>query len=755
LKGILPVATDTRLDNVLRHFEGTPKASGSGYTVRCPAHDDATESLTVHVSDRDGKILLHCQAGCDFEVVREAAGLSHADLAAPGSDRPRRSNNAPRTTEEILSWPSTVATYEYRDAEGQPAFLVVKKQDPEGRKSFRQYRVDTPGYWRSGMNGTTRTIYRLPDVVAAIQAGQTIYVVEGEKDVEALVALGLVATTNPGGAGKWRPEFSMYFSGARVVLLPDNDEPGHRHAEIVARSLQGIAAEVRVLELPDLPPKGDVSDWLSLGGSREKLEALLVDVPAKEPPAKLNEPEELTDLGNARRLVARHGEDLRHCQALGWLAWDGCRFAIDDTGEVMRRAKAVSLSWYEDAADPTLTGKHRDELLEHGKRSQSVNRIRAMVSLAESEPGIPVSVDALDRDPWLLCVLNGTLDLRTGKLHPPRREDLSTRLAPVAYDPEAKCPTWDEYLTFVMEGDGEMIAFLRRAVGYSLTGDTRERALFMHYGGGRNGKSTFLETLALMLGDGYCAHAPHDTFMAKQTETHPTEIARMRGARLVVAAETEQGRRLSEVLVKQVTGRDKLTARFMRRDFFEFYATFKLHFATNHRPVVRDTTHSIWDRIRLVPWARRIEKHEEDKDLPQRLAEELPGILAWAVRGCLEWQQKGLASPDTVMMATQTYQHDEDSLAPFLDECCVVHTEARVKVSALFEVYRRWAKAAGERELGMRQLSHRVRERGYKTRRAGANGAYLFFGIGLRADQVDQDDARAGRDPDETEVREL
>jgi len=437
----------------------------------------------------------------------------------------------------------------------------------------------------------------------------------------------------------------------------------------------------------------------------------------------------LTDLGNAKRLVARHGHDLRFVPAWGtWFIWDGRRWARDETGEVFRRAKETVLSIYQEAAT-TEDADRRKALADWARRSESEARIRAMVKLAESEPGIPVRLSDLDRDPWLLSVLNGTLDLRTGELRPHNRADLITKMVPVEYDPAAEAPTWHRFLDRIMGGNQSLVEFLQRAVGYSLTGDVSEQCLFLCYGTGANGKTVFLRTLLALLGP-YGKPVEPDLLLIRHGEAHPTGLADLFGARLAVALETGAGRRLNEPLVKWLTGGDKLKARFMRQDFFEFEPMHKLWLATNHKPVIRGTDYAIWRRIKMIPFTVTIPEDEQDPRLVDKLRAELPGILAWAVEGCLEWQRKGLGVPDEVRRATEAYREEQDALAAFLAECCVVSPTAKAAAKDLYQAYVAWCEQNGERPEPQRALGMRLTERGFE--RYKSHGTIWWRGLGLR-----------------------
>src|SRR5439155_4535552 len=372
----------------------------------------------------------------------------------------------------------------------------------------------------------------------------------------------------------------------------------------------------------------------------------------------------------------------------------------------------------------------REKLLKHALRSEQAARMQGMVTLAQSEPGIPVKPDQLDADPWALNVLNGTLDLRTGQLRPHRREDLITKLAPVVYDHEARYPLFLAFLDRIFAGNTELIGFVQRAVGYSLTGDVRERVLLILWGGGANGKSTLLETLRSMLGD-YAMRTPTETLLVKHDGAIPNDVARLRGARFVSASEADEGKRLAEAQIKDMTGGETLSARFMRAEWFDFKPEFKLWLATNHKPVIRGTDKAIWDRIRLVPFNVRIPDGEQDKGLGAKLRAELPGILAWAVEGCLAWQRDGLGIAQDVQAATASYRAEMDVLAVFIGDVCTVSPAAKVSSKLLFSRYSKWCEANGERPLSQRALGEKLREKGFEPGKVGHRGTRGWLGIGI------------------------
>jgi putative DNA primase/helicase len=439
----------------------------------------------------------------------------------------------------------------------------------------------------------------------------------------------------------------------------------------------------------------------------------------------------LTDLGNAERLLATAGNDVRYVHAWKkWLIWDNTRWVLDNDGEIERRAVWAIRETYVAAAAVEDT-KTRRRLVNHARKSESAGRIRAMVSLAANMLGVPVAVDALDANAWLLNCLNGTIDLRTGDLREHHREDLNTKLAPVAYDPAATCSIFDTFLGRIMDGNVELIHFIQKAVGYSLTGDTTEQVLFLLYGTGANGKSTLLEALRAMFGD-YGRQTDFTTFLLRSGDSVRNDLARLTGSRFVSAVEVEEGRRLSEAVVKQATGQDTISARFLFNEFFEFSPTFKVFLAANHKPQIRGTDHGIWRRIRLVPFQVCIPDAEQDRDLGKKLRAELSGILAWAVRGCLLLQHEGLTPPAEVCAATRGYREEMDTIGAFLADCCILEAGRTVTASILYLTYEDWCERGHETPLSQREFGRRLRERGLEPGK-GSKGTRVWRGLAVVA----------------------
>ena len=423
----------------------------------------------------------------------------------------------------------------------------------------------------------------------------------------------------------------------------------------------------------------------------------------------------MTDLGNAERMAADYKTVLRFCHEQNtWLLWDGSRWARDTTGEIILYGADTVRAIYVDAIRERDKAK-RQELVKHAIKSEGEPRMRAMISLAKSQPGIPVQPAELDFDPSLLNVENGTINLKTGKLQPHRQEDLITKIAPVEYDPEAKCPLFDKFLDRMMGENEDLKRFLQKAVGYSLTGDTSEQCLFMLHGAGQNGKSTFIETIRALQGD-YARQTEFATFLANDrgNDRVRNDLARLDGARFVSAVEAEPGQRLSEVVVKQITGSDKIAARFLYQEFFEFVPQFKLFLATNHKPDIRGTDLAIWRRVRLIPFAVTIPENERDNHLLDRLKAELPGILNWALDGCLDWQEDGLRVPREVEVATSEYREEMDPIASFIEEHCVLGPDNQNSAAILYKSYMGWCDEEGERPITKKAFGMRLSERGFE-----------------------------------------
>jgi putative DNA primase/helicase len=648
-----------------------------------------------------------------------------------------------------------VRTYDYRDEQNELLYQVVRYEP----KDFRQRRPDGTGGWAWDLKGVRPVAHGLPSL-----AGQSrVYIVEGEKDVERLRSLGISATCNSGGAGKWTNDLTQQLLEAgvqEVIVLSDNDDPGRKHAESVARSCFGSGLAVKILALPGLPPKGDVSDFLDAGNTAADLQSLAEaaaewapeetkDTAVASSPDESGETEErqrrFTDVGNAERFVRQHGAYSRYCYPLrSWFVcnegssiWERC-----PGNRVMQLGKAAVMSLY-DEARREADDEQRTKLAAHAVKSESAQRLQALIDLARSEPGIAISPEAFDRDPWLFSLASGVIELKTGNFRARRRDDLITKQSPVQFDPAATCPIWLQFLARIFQSDQRLIEFVQQAVGYALTGVTVEQVFFLLWGSGSNGKSTLLKVLLKLLGD-YGLQMPADTFLSRTQDGRATpDLARLQGARLAVAIESDEGCRLAEGTIKQMTGSDRIAARRLYQDFIEFEPSHKIFFATNHKPRVKDNTHAMWRRMRLIPFEVQIADSEQDPALPDKLVAELPGILNWALAGCLAWQQVGrLITPEAVVNATASYRTEQDVLDDFLRERCVRGAADIVKFAELRKNYGEWAGEFSERPLSSKAFAAALQERGFRP--LLLKNARHYAGLRLRTINDDLADATAG-----------
>lgn len=707
----------TKVLSALKHLGKTVKKTGDNeYLCQCPAHDDHNPSLII--TELLGMVLIHCRAGCDhFNVIR-----------------------ALKLYDE----------YTYHNEAGEEKYFVRKLED----KSYPVFTTDgTPG-----LKDGQKFLYRLPELLAHKEG--YVFIPEGEKDVNTLVALGLTATTNLGGSGGWRDSYNQSLKNKSIVLLPDNDAPGRKHVKGIAKALSGIAKEIRIVELPDLPEKGDVTDWLESG---KTLEDLVMEVNQTElytsvatssgPPPPVLPPTKqpkkttkdggfsghrFTDIGNGKRFADQHHAKLRFCQSTRkWLYYDEIKW-----NEEKGRGMAENLGKLtaqkiveEDIGD--ITRDQRDKIYSWACQSGGAARIDAMLKMAQSEETTMVYGGSFDQNKMLLNVQNGTWDLDIFKFRNHNPNDLITQAANVTYDPDAKSQWWLDCLEKWMGGDKDKIDYLQRFAGLCLTGDISSRAFLIFYGGGHNGKSVFLNTVAKLLGD-YATVAPKGFLKAKKYEEHPTEIARLFKKRLVVAQETEERMKLEIALVKMMTGEQQMTGRFMRKDHFDFDLTNKIVLMANHRPIISDTSNSIWDRVHLLNWDVRISEAERDSQLIEKLLEtERSGIFNWMLEGCRKWKADNyfLVKPDCIRLATEQYREESDPLSSFVKTCCEFEETAITPIKDLWATYEVWAIDEGVKyPIGQPRFKGYFCGLGYKNGQKWLGGANVkcWLGIGLR-----------------------
>lgn len=433
----------------------------------------------------------------------------------------------------------------------------------------------------------------------------------------------------------------------------------------------------------------------------------------------------LTELGNAERIAYEYGHAIKYVSDMGWLIWDGKRWKIDNKKEIYRIAAKVMRELY----------KSDDEAeVKWAKMCERLNVVRNSLTFLMSL--VPAEREDFDRHKYLFNVENGILNLKTGKLQPHDRELGLTKMTNIEFDENAKCPEWLNFLEQIFQGDKELIEYMQRLIGYSLTGEITEQIMVFLIGGGSNGKSTFINTIKDLMGE-YGKQAKSDTFIKKKETGANNDIARLVGSRFVSAIESEDGEQLSEAFVKQITGGEPVLARFLRQEYFEFIPEFKVFFTTNHKPVIKGVDEGIWRRVKLVPFNLQLPKEKRDLKLPEKLSLEMPGILNWALEGCLKWQQSGLVEPKIVKQATGDYKEDMDILGPFLFERCFVGKTQMITAKELYEVYSNWCFQNGEFALKNRAFYRALETKGFKKERGSGNKFYIK-GVTLQERKVNE-----------------
>lgn len=441
----------------------------------------------------------------------------------------------------------------------------------------------------------------------------------------------------------------------------------------------------------------------------------------EEVPEKPARKFKLTDLGNAERIAYEYGHIIRYIPSVGWYIWNGKFWEYDEKGKLHRLVAKVVRKLGE--SEDEIEQKWARHCEKHNVRESAIKDLKILV---------PGDRGEFDQHKYLLNVANGVVNLKTGELQPHDRELRLTKITNVEFKEGAKCPTWLAFLDQIFLGDKDLTDYMQRLIGYSLTGDISEQIMMFLVGGGSNGKSTFINIVKDLVGE-YGKQAKSDTFIKKKETGANNDIARLVGSRFVSAIESEEGEKLSESFVKQITGGEPVLARFLRQEYFEYIPEFKVFFTTNHKPIIGGLDEGIWRRVKLIPFELNLPAHQRDKKLSDKLSLEMPGILNWAIEGCLKWQKDGLKEPKIVTKATGLYKDDMDILDPFLVECCYTdkgNEDVKVEAKELYSVYNNFCFKSGERTLGNRSFYRMLETKGYKKERGAQNKMY-FYGITL------------------------
>jgi putative DNA primase/helicase len=654
---------------------------------------------------------------------------------------------------------ATLERAKFSPAQRRVPGLLIPMFSVSGECAGYQYRPDSPRQIKGkAIKYETRSgqhaVIDVPPKVTAMMTNPEValWITEGSKKADSAVTAGLCCIaltgvwnwrgTNVAGGKAALPDWEgIALNGRPVVLAFDSDstEKVSVYDALVrlAGFLESRGAIVYYLHLPDADDgsKVGLDDYIATiepGTVRAALEPLTDRTIGPRPHVPVDLPVgadglNMTDSGNAERLIAAHGDQLRFVSSWGqWIAWDRTVWK-SDPGDVraIELGKSISRGLWEHVATMSAD-KARDSHIRFAKSSESYNSIVSAVRLARGLPGVAISHDELDADPWLLNAVNGTIDLRTGTLHPHDPEQLHSRIAGTWFDPDATAPRWEKFLATILP-DPEIRTYVQRAIGYTLTGLTTEQVMFLAIGNGSNGKSTLIDAVKRAMGD-YAGPVAKDLIVAQRHEAHPTSVADLFRLRFAIAMETEATNTLAEARVKALTGSDPVLARRMGQDFWHFEPTHKMWLAANYLPKISGTDNGIWRRMRVVPFTVEIGDDMRDPNLPAALADELPGILRWAVDGCLAWQSEGLNTPAAVEAATAKYRGESDWFVQFTDEAgWVIGNGHSTTVKEINNSLSDWARTNGE-VLNRNMLAKELTARGCRQSRTGSTRAWVGIG---------------------------
>ncbi len=763
------------LQSFLDRF-GDVSQQGDGWLAHCPSHSDSDPSLRLAVTP-DGTALVKCRAGCETVDVLSAVGLSFSDLRGVdvlGGVTIRSEAQAPLEPAAIARLRVALDNYaglsdvtaEYArrrfgvdvdtaarlglgtatDLPGGER-LVVPFCDPDGvARGFQARAVDPAAAvrWYGPKNPEQGSWSRLGWFSGGSTAPEII-ITEGPGDALTVASHGYdaIAVRGAGLAGAVVDQIMAWGSGRPVVVAGDGDAAGRQFTSTLVTALSDAGTPVSRLTLPEGQDVSDVFLSDPDGFQRFLIGAISSASPVVGAEAILMERDlalfPLTDLGNARftaDLAEREGTPLRYVEEMGFIIYSGGVWSpdfLDRSRSIVHRTADRVRSMAEALTSAAVS----DEEIAEAKRwmrwsdyCQSKRGIDSALSELVALPLVATRLAALDRHHHLLVVRNGVVDLRTGMLQEHNQELLLTKRVEVDFDPEAKAPRWESYLSEVMMDDAEMVGYLRRLVGYSITGETSEQSFTVLWGSGANGKTVFTATLNEIF-RAIAVTTPFSTFEQKSNGGIPNDLAALRAARLVFAHEGNAGKPMDEALLKAITGRDAVTARFLRKEFFSFQPRFQIFLSTNNKPSFVGQDEGLWRRVKMIQWRRYFAPDERDAGIFDALLEESQGILAWAVRGSVEWYQGGLKDPQTIKDATREYQAASDVLAGFLPGVYVRdESSSPIPGKSIFDDYLQWAEAENLKPMEIvkrRSFYSMLEERGV-VRHAVRDGA-AFAGI--------------------------
>ncbi|MBX9656151.1 hypothetical protein K2Y11_21250 [bacterium] len=686
--------------------------SENGWEARCPAHDDNRQSLSVSIGD-NGKMLYYCHAGCSMDSIWKKLGIPYIQFTAPGSTLAQ--SKARKSLGKVL------ASYDYFDETGKLIYQV-RRHEP---KDFRQYHATNDGRLKAGLNGCRRVLYRFPELLAAPPT-ETVFIVEGEKDCDNLRSLGLIATTNSGGAEKWIDDFNAHFKNRNVVILPDNDEPGRKHASKIASRIQTIAASVKIIQLPSLPAKGDVSDWIAAGGTKEQLLELVAKSPTWEPSANAthdnstktivredNDPFGLAHAFIDQRCTNENGElCLRYWQGTFW------KYSDSKYREIPTWEMSAIISGFVEAESIKICSQQLQlwDGQEEKNRPKPFKVTGALVSNVVNAIGALTNIGSLvELNTWLdgvegpaecISMQNGIIDLQrliAGKSDfqiPHTSSYFSPVVLRYPFDPEADCPKFREVISFNLEDDTERIRLIQEWFGYSLTRNTDAQKFLVLQGNGNNGKTVIAAANEAMLGSENVSHVGLDVFGIR-FGLNPTL-----GKFLNIVGDTGELDRVAEGVIKQFVGGERLSFDRKNKEPIEALPTARLLICCNDPPRIKDRSDGIYRRMIMVPFERAIpdERKVQGMDKPEwwTRSGELPGIFNWALAGLARLIKNGgvFTIPKVSVAALEKYRDENNSARSFLKQCCRRNPACKAPKPAVFRLYREWCQERNCHPLG-------------------------------------------------------
>lgn len=695
------------------YFDGVTRFNDNSFQCKCPVHNDHTASMTVSKGKKG--ILIHCHAGCETKSILEAVGLRESDLFYDSNVTKVKQDWKDRL--EHSKRKKIVEIYNYVDQNGKYLYSKIRFEKDENGKKEMLYGVlnKEKDWFQYGLKGIHKTLYNLPEIREAAAQKRTIYYVEGEKDVETLRGLGLIATT-AGSSGDWRRFFSKYFSGVDVVLLPDNDEAGEKLTTRIISDLIGVVNSIKVVKTSERD-HGDVTDYFQDGYTIEDFNKLVretefipqnqgkdVDKPTKkkaipqwikEKVAELG-PEinySYDDRGNGDLFADVFKDVCRfNSTAKCWCCYNG-KFWEEDRAELIAAENAKML---QDAlliyATTIEDYKEREE---YGKHVMKIGRQQVRKNMIyDARSKYPVKAEQFDQHKELFNCKNGTYNLETGVLQKHNPNDYISKISNVYYDPAAKSTEIQKTMNTILQGNKENIEYIQKIFGMALSGITNEEKLFLLYGATtRNGKSTIVETYLYMIKDYGITMQPETLALSKKdSRTANGDIARLKGARFVNAPEPPQNMRFDAALIKQLTGNDMITARKIYQEEMSFIPEFITLINTNHLPIITDETLFTSGRIVVIPFRKHFEEHEQDKWLKSRLKQRqnISGFFNWCVAGYQKYQKDGLETTESMNQEIESYHMNSDKIAAFISEVLTEDPTQFVTMKELYPIYEQW-----------------------------------------------------------------